>query len=243
MNANRWRAAAFAILCAPGLFAAAPDQPDLKEILSWLPADTETVIGANGPFALKDLDAANSTKPLDVPSPDELKMQMQALALGLFSLDNGGLQTFLGGAKMALALEGSRRYRPPKELGGTLFEGCAIAVLADAAAIDSDAFMHKAASSAKRVENIEGLTVAVFEENMEKDLVTTYLAFPRKNVVLVATNQDYLHTVLSRMHATAPPRALPETLAEVCEYRRVGVGRSPLRKKGFGGGSDLSISR
>ena len=96
MNANRWRAAAFAILCAPGLFAAAPDQPDLKEILSWLPADTETVIGANGPFALKDLDAANSTKPLDVPSPDELKMQMQALALGLFSLDNGGLQDVSG---------------------------------------------------------------------------------------------------------------------------------------------------
>jgi len=35
-------------------------QTTLKEVLSWLPPDTETVIGANGPFPLPNLDELGS---------------------------------------------------------------------------------------------------------------------------------------------------------------------------------------
>jgi hypothetical protein len=30
---------------------AVAQQPNLNQVLSWLPVDTETVLGANGPFA------------------------------------------------------------------------------------------------------------------------------------------------------------------------------------------------
>lgn len=211
----RARACRVIWLGAAGVCAAFAAQPGLPEVLSWLPADTETVISANGPFALKDFDAlARGSAGVDAPSAEELKLQMEGLAAGLFSLENGGLGTFLNGGKMALVVEGSRRFRRPKELGAMLFEGCAFAIMDDPAAIDSDAFMHKAAASAKRIENIEGLQIAVFEQKQEEDVWTTFVGFPRINVALVATNEDYLRTVLARMRGPAGPRALPETLPE-----------------------------
>lgn len=201
-------------LGAAGVCPAA-DQPDVKEILSWLPPDTESVIGVNGPLAWKDLATPSGERSgLEVPSGDELKLGMAALPLGLFALGNGGLQAFLNDGQISLAIEGSRHFRPPKNLGRTLFEGCAIVVVKGGPPLDIDAFLHQAGGSIKRVEKIEDRSVAVFEETQEKDLWTTFLAFPRKDVVMVATNADYLRTVLARMRAAPGPRALPESLPE-----------------------------
>ncbi len=135
-----WYASATFFLCAVSLCADVPDQPDLKEVLSWLPADTETIVGANGPFSWTDLVA---------PS-----------------------------------------------------------------AIHGDAFMERSAVSVKRFDNIAGVKVAVFEETLEADVWTTFVAFPRQDIVLVATDEDYLRTVLARMRGTSGPRALPEALTE-----------------------------
>ena len=67
-------------------------QTTLKEVLSWLPADTESVVGENGPFALPDFDSP----PPDLRQPElpvaELERQTRMLAVGLFGLKNGGLQ-------------------------------------------------------------------------------------------------------------------------------------------------------
>lgn len=208
-----WCASGVLLVSAVGWCAAPAEQPELKDVLTWLPPDTETVMGANGPFALKDFGTVGNGPALDAPSAEELKLGIEGLAAGLFSFENGGLRAFLSGTNVALLVEGSRRFRPPKDLGGTLFEGCTIAVMDGASVIDSDAFMHKAAS-AKRIEKIEGVNIAVFEETQEKDTWTTFVGFPRKNVVLVATNADYLRTVLARTHAASGPRALPETLPE-----------------------------
>jgi hypothetical protein len=210
-----WRSGCVLLLGVAGLCAAVPAQPDLKTVLSWLAPDTETVIGSNGPLVWPDLEAPSSgASGLEVMSAEQLKQQLEMLAAGLFSLKNGGLQSFLDSGKVALAVTGSRHFRPPKKLGGMLFQGCAIAVFNDSSAIQSDAFVQKSATSSKRVENVEGVNIAVFEETQEEDVWTTFVGFPRQNVVVVATDLDYLRTVLTRIRGAAGQRALPETLAE-----------------------------
>jgi len=213
----RYGSATF-FLCAVSLCADVPDRPNLKEVLSWLPADTETIIGENGPFSWTDLvtsgTANDGWSELEVISAEQLKPLIAMLPAGLLSLKNGGLSTFLNSGKVALVVEGSRRFRAPKNLGGTLFEGCAIAVVSAPSAIHGDAFMETSAASAKRFDEIAGVKIAVFEQTQEEDVLTSFVAFPRQDIVLVATDVDYLRTVLARMRGTAGPRALPEALPE-----------------------------
>jgi hypothetical protein len=187
-------------------------QTTLKEVLSWLPDDTETIIGAGGPFPLPDLDGPGDE---DARQPEltsaKLDLRMRSLPLGLFAFKNGGLPKRLRGKVVALALEGSRQFRPPTALGEMRYEGCEIVVFDSALTTDRDPFMRNARLVA-RVEDVAGVRIAVFEEKVEDDTWTTFVAFPLSNIVLVATNMDYLHTVLVRMSGAIGPRALPETL-------------------------------
>jgi len=187
----------------------------LKDVLSWLPNDTETLIGANGPYRFPDLDQRSDD---DATQPEltstELELQMRSLPLALFGLKNGILQKGLKDRMVSFAVEGSRHFRPPTGLGEMLYEGCAIAILASATSLDRESFMNSAANSATRFEEIAGVRTAVFEERLEEDVWTIFVAFPRSNIVLAATNEDYLRTVLERMGGNTGPRALPEALPE-----------------------------
>src|SRR5208283_5297690 len=166
-------------------------QTTLKEILSWLPPDTESVVGANGLFPLPDLDELG---PGDLRKPElpvaELEMRTRGLALGLFGFKNGGLQKDLKGKAVALAVEGSRHFRPPAALGGMRYEGCEIVLFGPAITLDRDSFMRNAASSATRFENVAGVRIAVFEEPQENDVWTTFVGFLRSNIVVVATDAE-----------------------------------------------------
>jgi hypothetical protein len=184
----------------------------LDEALSWLPEDTETVMGASGVFPLTD--ANSSTDPQPRPYLKELALRVQTLPLALLLFENGGLSDLIQGKPVTLALEGSRRFRAPAGKGSMRYEGCEIVIFGDGVALDWRAFRQKAARSAVRFENVEGTEVAVFEERSGKDQWTTLVAFPRANVLLLATDRNYLQTVLSRMRTPAASRALPETLLE-----------------------------
>ncbi len=190
-------------------------QTALKEVLSWLPGDTETVIGANGPFPLPDFEKpdGNDSEREELSSAD-LELRMRVLPVGLFAFKSGGLQKALNGKAVALAVEGSRHFRPPTALGEMLYEGCVIAVFGNAITLDRDSFMKNAVNSAVRFEDMAGVRIAVFEEGSENDVWTTFVGFPRNNIVLVATNVDYLREVLARMGGASGRRALPETLPE-----------------------------
>jgi hypothetical protein len=189
-------------------------QPTLDEVLSWLPGDTETIIAANGPFPVPDFDASSADKSLQRElTLRELALRTKMFALGLYALKNGGLKSFLHGYTVAIAVEGSRSFRPPADLGEMLYEGCAIVVLNNIT-LDADSFMKSAVNTAKRFEQFEGAPIAVFEEAHENDIWTTFVGFPRNNVVLVATDGAYLRTVLARMRGIGGPRALPATLPE-----------------------------
>jgi hypothetical protein len=191
-----------------------PRQVTLGRVLSWLPADTEVVIGASGPFPFPDLAAIPAPSSGEL-SPAELALRTQFnFPLSLFQLNNGGLRESLKDKRVALAIEGSRHFRPPPVGGAMRYEGCAIVLMESGAQVDGDAFMKSAASSARRFEKIAGLSVAAFEELKENGVWTTFVAFPRKDVVAVASDLAYLRTVLTRLNGTPGPRALPDSLPE-----------------------------
>ncbi|HTW63623.1 MAG TPA: hypothetical protein VME17_03365 [Bryobacteraceae bacterium] len=159
--------------------------------------------------------------------------------LTLLNFKNGGFGEFVMGKTVSLAIEGSRRFRPPRALGLMRYEGCLIMVFAPTVSLDGAVFMKAAANSAVRFEEHSGTRVAVFEEESENDTWTTFVGFPRSNVAVVATNLDYLVALLDRMRRASGTRALSEELSEwqhvdtnarvwgVRHYRRQGAELDP----------------
>lgn len=183
-----------------------------QRVLSWLPADTETVITANGPFSLPELNPqAHQTRK---ESDHEVEDTFKYLPLALFSFQQGLLGNYLKGDKLLLAMQGSRHFRAPSGLGMAPFEGCAIGVFASDITGHANSFMEGAPKRALRMEQIEGHRVAVFREKLEEDTWTTFVAFPKPNIAVAASNEQYLHEVLSRLNGKGGERALPDTLPE-----------------------------
>ncbi len=188
-------------------------QSNLNQVLSWLPVDTETVLGANGPFAW-DPKALSNPPSQERLSVTELEMQSRMFPLTLLNFKNGGFGEFIKAKSVSLAIEGSRRFRAPSALGLMRYEGCLVMVFNPTVSLDGAAFMRTAANSAVRFEEHNGTRVAVFEEKSEDDTWTTFVAFPRSNVAVVATNLDYLVALLDRMRGAPGTRALPQSLSE-----------------------------
>jgi hypothetical protein len=198
---------------APSHMAA--QQSNLNQVLSWLPVDTETVLGANGPFEWDPKALSNDPPSQERLTAGELEMQSRMFPLTLLNFENGGFGEFVKGKTVALAIEGSRRFRAPRALGLMRYEGCLVMVFIPTVLLDGAAFMRAAANSAVRFEEHNGTRVAVFEEKSEDDTWNTFVGFPRSNVAVVATNLDYLVGLLNRMRGTSGTRAFPPNLSEL----------------------------
>jgi hypothetical protein len=68
--------------------------------------------------------------------------------------------------------------------------------------------------SVLKVEKIGGQLTAVLQEKLENDTWTTFVTFPKKRVLAVATNRGYLSEVLARLGGKKGERALPNDLPE-----------------------------
>jgi hypothetical protein len=109
----------FILLASPGLARVEPRAkliapPCWERMLDWLPENTETVIVSQDPF--------------DIPKPmtEQLKFDeaIRFLALGPVSgLRDGMLFKELAGQKVLCAIEGSRRFIAPRNLGGMPYQG------------------------------------------------------------------------------------------------------------------------
>src|SRR5579859_3411980 len=191
---------------------------DLKKVLSWLPSDTETITVARGPFVLVSPSKQELTPqtwhPNRVVPDQQLAQDFEDIPFLLFDFANGLLSTRLQGKDVVLAVEGSRHFRAPAGLGLMPFEGCAIVVFADDLGNDARLFLRETRKAAVRLEEIQGQQVSVFQVKAEEDTWTTFVAFPNKNVVLVASNLDYLKEVLTRLQGGKGERALPSDLPE-----------------------------
>jgi hypothetical protein len=204
--------------------ALAPRQPDLpittpapsqlvEQVLSWLPADTETAMAANGPFLLPDLNPEenNASSPGD---SGEIVNIFKSIPAGLFGFKKGIMSKYFTNDKVLLEVEGSRNFSAPSGLGGGPFQGCDIAVFASDIKVGVDAFLKDSSGAVLRTEQIGGQQVIVFQERLEEDIWTTFVAFPKPNIAVAATNEEYLREVLARMNGKRGARALPESLPE-----------------------------
>ena len=191
---------------------------NLQEVLSWLPEDTETISVARGPFVLKTKTAKSTADEEEnenrAVSDRELGEPFEGLPLSLFGFKDGLLLPHLKGKRIFLAIEGSRHFRPPADLGEMPYEGCAIASLVDGLDTDMATFVRQNRKSISKVDQIEGQVVAVFQEKLENDTWTAFVAFPNKNILAVATNRDYLREVLARLQGKKGNRALRNDLPE-----------------------------
>src|SRR5262249_40340814 len=158
--------------------------------------NTETLLVARGPFPLPPKEQESFVD--RQTSPKDVEQTFRSLALGPFALSNE-LYAMLKDKEILFAAEGSRAFRPPKGLGELPYEGCAIAILSDDLGAAGDAFIQESGKTALRVEEIEGHKAAVFQQRLEEDTWTAFVAFPKKNVVAVATDKEYLREVLVRM--------------------------------------------
>lgn len=216
-GASRATGASFAQKNAVQQFA--PSE-DVQRILSWLPADTETVFVANGPFSFPDLEPPDQPSPFTSASAEELKVDFEAEPLALVGFRNGVLAKRLIDQKVQIALEGSRHYRVPSGLGEMLYEGCSIVIFDRDVSDRTAAFLKDSLASDHPPEKIEGQSVTVFQEQLESDTWTILLAFPKPDTVLACSSRDYLREVLARMRGgegspgahrdVALPDSLPE---------------------------------
>lgn len=126
-------AAATAIYLAPS--QAMAHQPSLNQVLNWLPVDTETVLGANGPFTWAPHAASSD--------PPQLEIESRVFPLTLLTFENGRPGEFVKNKTISLAIEGSRRFRPPQSLGLMRYEGCLVLIFGVGLPLDGAAFMRQ----------------------------------------------------------------------------------------------------
>jgi hypothetical protein len=163
---------------------------------------------ANQTFSLPDLRKNDWARDFHIDA------WLRAVVLAPLRFKNGSLLDYFQNQRVALAMEGSRHFRSPKGFGWFPYEGCTIVVLADDQGDRADSFLNLSSGAALRTEEVEGQKILVFEETEESGLWTTFVTFRSPNILLMATNLDYLREVLSRMRDNSGPGALPETLPE-----------------------------
>ncbi|MBI3652648.1 MAG: hypothetical protein HY231_16625 [Acidobacteria bacterium] len=180
-----------------------PSPNSVNELLWWLPVDTETVMVAKGPITIASSE------------PEKFIDFTQRIAYGSIDwVNKGDLKRQLEGKKILLSLEGCRKFRSPKSLGSSPYEGCQIIIFDNDFSTARNSIIHSLEVSAKAVLKIGEFKVSVFEEKLESDIWEFYLVSPKSDILLLATDQSYLTEVLNRMKGKKEIRALPDSLKE-----------------------------
>jgi hypothetical protein len=165
----------------------------------------ETVIVAKGPF--------------DIPKPsaEQLKFDeaIRFLPLGPVShVQDGALYKELAGQKVLCAIEGSRRFIAPRNLGSMPYQGVHILqfdLTADSALLKAfGAFQEKA----EKMIELADERVAVFTEKLEADVWSFFISHPQPGVWICATDRGCLEETLKRIGRKPDRRALPADLPE-----------------------------
>jgi hypothetical protein len=136
------------------------------------------------------------------------------LSLCFASAGDGRLAIKLLELKIEMALLAARGFKDPEGLGYGPFEGAAILVLDPSMIPEAAALMDSQFPQATERLEIEGVQVAFHKEKVESDDWTFYLARPRPNVLVSATDRSFLAETLSRMSRQVSPRAFPMDLPQ-----------------------------
>jgi len=184
----------------------------INQILWWLPEDTQTISVVRGPF---NVVAPPSELPENMAAVKQVDLSLQVDPLGSFhTIAEGRFYKQLIGHTVSFTVAGSRKFRAPTGLGGMLYEGCDVIVFQQGLGSVRDALLKQMTSNARKVEEISGHPVMMFEEKLEEDIWKIFVAIPQPDVLLCATDRGFLSETLNRMQQKGEKRALPETLPE-----------------------------
>jgi hypothetical protein len=233
------QAASTAPAAVPG-----PSSQLIGEMLSWFPADTETVTAVMGPLPLQKFEKGPNGVLSMVKSDNEMRDQFMLFPTLLLKDPGNDFKD----RPILATIEGSRGFLPPTGLGGMRYQGALIAVFAGDITDRVSSFLKDPSSANAHTEQIEGHAVTVSQSKSEEDVLTTYVAFPKPNIAVVATDRGYLEEVLARIDGKNGERALPDTLPEwkhvdthaqfwaVRHYRKAGAERDPSSPSNGGWG-------
>jgi hypothetical protein len=204
----------------PGI-TESPTEMEIWKIVSWLPADTETLVVSRGRYRIPQLAATieeaddDSLDRLPLVPKDALQTSFDVLPADLLGFEESLLIKHLTGLQVILAVEGSRHFRPPTATDQMDYEGCEVVVFDRDLDQQGDPFQAVARSALKQ-EIVEGQPVLQFEQKFEytdrSEMI--FLAHPRPNTLLIGTNRNYIREVLARIAGKKAPRALPSDLSE-----------------------------
>jgi hypothetical protein len=214
-----WGNAARAAEPDPPAGPAAARRPDrLEEVLWWLPSDTQTIVVVRGPWrgeipAFRREGGGGA----DIGRLDDI---LRSVISGLSVERRAGDPRL---PPVAFALQGSRRFRSPKDLGLMPYEGANIVVFQQPLGPAAEALKRSwlppdppffEGDPIPRKERIAGHEVLSYEHKLQSDVWTFYLTQPRPDVLITATDRRYLTVLLSRMSKKGERRALPDDLPE-----------------------------
>ena len=195
----------FCTECSAGIGQSAP-LGTLERILWWLPENTETLSVVKGPFTIID-SGTNKT--------NDLKHTLEQMSYGTLSvIQQGKLLKPIFGQTVLLSVAGSRKFRPPVNLGSMRYEGCDILIFGQGFTVVRDSFIKLLETQATEVQKIGEYQVMMFEQKIEDDIWKVFIVSPKPNLVLCATDQSFLTDVLNRMESKAKSRAFPKNLLE-----------------------------
>lgn len=184
----------------------------VKKVLWWLPENTQTISVVRGPFKAI---APISELPKRMSAIKQVDLALKMDHLGAFrTIREGRFYKHLIGRTVLFSMEGSRKFRAPTDLGEMLYEGCDVIVFQQGLGSVRDTLFKQMQNYGKLIPEIAGQQIIMFEEKLEADIWKIYVAMPEPNVLLCATDQDFLSEVLKRMQQKGQRRALPEELPE-----------------------------
>ncbi len=190
---------------------------EVDEILSWFPIETETLIVGQGPFDLLSAKQLAKMSSEDAPPKYSPKQVHQILChmTAALNLGKGKHATALAGRRVALAIEGSGRFRmvPKGPCAVTLYQGCHLLLFEEDLGRAGDSFMRSVLAAADETETLAGHKVARFTVPVnERDNFMLLIARPRPRMILAATDRDYLSEFFRRMEHRPTEVAFPKSL-------------------------------
>ena len=181
--------------------APAPLPPAIEDLLWWLPPDTETVQVTQTP-----------AKP-DGPLFEAMDYARGEIASGDVAYSET-LTRHLRSARIKATVDGAKHFRPPSGLGAMRYDGAMILLFEKPLGSAGSGLMADLAKAALKVEEMDGVKVVEFRDRLENDVWASYIAIPRADVLVIATDRTYLEQLLRRRGARTGARAFPGDLPE-----------------------------
>ena len=175
-------------------------------VIAWLPANTETLIVAKGPFDVADTSDDGAVRLA-------LALSQSAAAGGLLTRKPNILQS-LHAAHIRFIVEGARNFRRPTDLGLGPYEGCHVIVFDNADGPLIDRFLREVRAAADGAAHVEGMKALRLQWRSEQDDWSAFVVRARTNVIVIATSETMLSEVLGRAERGGSGRALPASLLE-----------------------------